>query len=359
MPKKCTNVFRRKDGRWEARYIKAISQDGKKIYGSVYGTSFQEAKEKQLYFLMNPNKKADNNPYILKDIMFEWLKSIDKSIKQSTFQKYEAILHNHIEKHFISQIEVEYIDTNLISSFTNSLIDSGKLSPKTINDILTVLGMVLKYSNANYRINTPKIKYIREERKEMRVLTIDEQIILEQYLRSNINNYKLGIIIALYTGIRIGELCALEWADIKNGNISINKSVQRIKHNGKTAVIISSPKTKKSNRIIPIPDFLKSLLEINRSQGTVLKNRNGNLVEPRLMQLTFEKYIEECGLPKTNFHALRHTFATRCVEAGFDIKSLSEILGHSNVNTTLNLYVHSSLKQKEKNMALLKPAINL
>ena len=134
--------------------------------------------------------------------------------------------------------------------------------------------------------------------------------------------------------------------------------MQRIKENNRTIIEINEPKTKNSIRTIPIPLFLRPLVEEYRSAGTVLKNRNGRAVEPRLMQVTFEKYISDCGLSKTNFHALRHTFATRCVEAGFDIKTLSEILGHSDVKTTLNKYVHSSIKQKQKNMELLKPAVD-
>ncbi len=193
----------------------------------------------------------------------------------------------------------------------------------------------------------------------MRVLSIDEQRILEKYLYSDINNYKMGILLALYTGMRVGELCALQWDDIKESTIIINKTVQRLKQNGKTVLEITEPKTRTSNRKIPVPDFLTPTLNQYRSSGAVLKNRKGKPVEPRLMQLTFEKYVNDCGLPKTNFHALRHTFATRCVEAGFDIKSLSEILGHTDVKTTLNKYVHSSLAQKQKNMDLLKPAISL
>ena len=119
------------------------------------------------------------------------------------------------------------------------------------------------------------------------------------------------------------------------------------------------PKTNKSIRLIPLPSFLVPLVEQLRETGAVLKNRNGKIVEPRLMQMTFEKYISKCGLPKTNFHALRHTFATRCIESGFDVKSLSEILGHSDVKTTLNRYVHSSMNQKQKNMELLQPIIKL
>lgn len=151
----------------------------------------------------------------------------------------------------------------------------------------------------------------------------------------------------------------MRWEDVGEDVIVINKTLHRIKQGRKTVLEITEPKTRKSNRTIPIPKFLLPTLNQYRSYGTVLKNRNGKPVEPRLMQLTFEKYVKECGLPKTNFHALRHTFATRCVEAGFDIKSLSEILGHTDVKTTLNKYVHSSFEQKQKNMELLKPVASL
>ena len=169
----------------------------------------------------------------------------------------------------------------------------------------------------------------------------------------------MGIRLALYTGMRVGELCALQWDDITDSTIIINKTVQRLKQNGKTGLVITEPKTPSSNRIIPIPDFLIPILDRYRSTGSVLKNRYSRQVEPRLIQRTFEQYVINCGLPKTNFHALRHTFATRCVEAGFDIKSLSEILGHTDVKTTLNKYVHSSFEQKQKNMKLLKPTVTL
>ena len=170
------------------------------------------------------------------------------------------------------------------------------------------------------------------------------------------NIYKFAILLALYTGIRIGELCALDWSDVTDV-IRISKTLYRIKRGNKTVLEIATPKTPSSNRIIPIPDCMKNYIERFRSYGSVLKNRNGNRVEPRLLQLTFEKIISKCDLPKTNFHALRHTFATRCVEAGFDIKSLSEILGHKDVKTTLNKYVHSSFEQKQKNMDLLKSLV--
>ena len=360
MPKKGTNIFKRKDGRWEARYVKTVSAEGKKKYGSVYGRSFEEAKNKQEQCLRNLNSsKYCKNNNSFGGVMCEWLISIKNSVKKSTYQKYESIFHNHIEKHSISKIQVRYITSKTINEFSDNLLNAGNLSAKTINDILIVIGLALTYTEEIYNIPKPKIKYVKEHKKEMRVLSVSEQKILEQYLLTDMNSCKLGVFIALYTGIRVGELCALRWEDIDGKHMVINKTVQRLKGESKTVLEITEPKTRNSNRVIPLPQFLQQILETYRSTGTVMKNRNGKLVEPRLMQLTFEKYISDCGLPKTNFHALRHTFATRCVEAGFDIKSLSEILGHTDVKTTLNKYVHSSLEQKQKNMELLNSVVNL
>ena len=360
MPKKGTNIFKRKDGRWEARYVKSVTTEGTKKYGSVYGKTFTEAKEKQELCMRNGHlsQSAVHNS-TLANLMYEWLELTKNSIKKSTIQKYEGVIRNHIEKSCLGKVNIHYVNSNTLAKFSDLLIKEGRLSAKTINDILIVVGLALSYAEDKYGISKPKIQYVRENKREMRVLSIDEQRILENYLYSDINNYKMGILLALYTGMRVGELCALQWDDIEESTIIINKTVQRLKLNGKTVLEITEPKTRSSNRRIPVPVFLTPTLNKYRTYGSVLKNRNGKPVEPRLMQLTFEKYVNECGLPKTNFHALRHTFATRCVEAGFDIKSLSEILGHTDVKTTLNKYVHSSLEQKQKNMDLLKPTIKL
>lgn len=349
MPKKGTNIYKRKDGRWEARYVKAISADGLKKYGSVYGKTFSEAKEKQEFCIRTGHLyRTNKNSHTLSNVIYEWLEFKKNSIKKSTYQKYESIIRNHIESSNLGKTSINYINTSAMVNFSDSLLKKGKLSAKSINDILTVIGLALSYAEGKYQISKPKIIYIREVKREMRVLSLDEQSVLEEYLYSDLSNYKMGILLALYTGMRVGELCALQWEDVGEDVIVINKTFQRIKQGRKTVFEITEPKTQKSNRAIPIPKFLLPMLSQYRSCGPVLKNRNGKPVEPRLMQLTFEKYVNECGLPKTNFHALRHTFATRCVEAGFDIKSLSDILGHTDVKTTLNKYVHSSLEQKQK-----------
>lgn len=238
-------------------------------------------------------------------------------------------------------------------------MNGGGLSVKTVNDILIVLGLVFECFSEEHSIALPRITFLREERRESRVLSPEEEQILSTYLIREIDNCKFSILLALYTGMRIGELCALQWSDITEEAIHVNKTLQRLRsEKGHTAVMISDPKSHSSNRKIPLPTFLKPYIDQFRQQeGYVLSNRTGSYYEPRLLQNKFRKIIKECGLEQVNFHALRHTFATRCIESGFDVKSLSEILGHSDVKTTLNRYVHSSFAFKQQNMQKLSPAM--
>ena len=360
MPKRGNNIYKRKDGRWEARYVKGISADGKKLYGSVYGKTYTEAKDKQVLFILNRLSTHKLTDISLSGLTHEWLNHIKNTVKKSTYQKYCSIVKNHIDTHIIGTLPVRVLSANSYSDYSKSKLDAGILSPKTVNDILIVIGMALSYAEEVYGIKKPKIQRVKEPKKEMRVLSIQEQKQLERYLYNDMNLYKFGVLLALYTGIRIGELCALQWDDVRSDCITISKTMHRIKNEQHTIIEISEPKTPSSVRKIPIPQFLQSIIDKYRQpKGYILINRNGKYVEPRLLQLTFKSMIEDCGLSKTNFHALRHTFATRCIEANFDVKSLSEILGHSDVKTTLNKYVHSSFELKQENMKRLKPIANL
>ena len=360
MPRRGNNIYKRKDGRWEARYVKGISADGKKLYGSVYGRTYTEAKEKQALFLQDCLSTKSQNTISLSVLMHEWLNHIENTVKKSTYQKYCSIVKNHIDTNIIGSLPVRYLSPNSYSNYTKSKLDSGALSPKTVNDIVIVIGLSLSYAEEVYGIKKVRLQRVKEPKKEMRVLSIQEQKQLERYLYHDMNLYKFGVLLALYTGMRIGELCALQWDDIRPDCIVISKTMHRIQDSNHTIIEITEPKTPSSVRAIPIPQFLQSIIDKYRQQnGYVLVNRNGKYVEPRLMQLNFKRMVEDCGLPKTNFHALRHTFATRCIEAGFDVKSLSEILGHADVKTTLNKYVHSSFELKQENMKRLKPIVNL
>ena len=361
MPRRGENIYKRKDGRWEARYVKEITVDGKKKYGSVYAKSYCEVKAKQQSRILRPFKSsADSINIIVSKLMGEWLESINKQVKPSTLQKYIGISKNHIVP-LIGTVPVRLISNSILRSFTDNLsMKNKKLSNKTINDILTVLGLALKYAENEYEILTPTIHYLKTEQKEMRVLSYKEQQTLTNYLYSNMDTHSFGILLALHTGIRVGELCALTWEDITEKYIKINKTMMRIKKSsGKTEIKTGPPKSKKSNRFIPTPESLIPLIKhFQRGDNQyVLSNGYLSFTEPRLMQYKFEKIIEKCNLPKTNFHALRHTFATRCVEAGVDAKTLSELLGHSDVKTTLNRYVHSSFDLKQKCMLQLEKSL--
>lgn len=272
-------------------------------------------------------------------------------VKACTYQKYECVCRNHIISD-LGTIAVRYISRFTIMSFTERLLEKN-LSTKTVNDILIVLGLALKYAQESYSITVPKINYVKEHQREMRVFSVQEQQIITEYLLKQIDIHKFGVLLALYTGMRIGELCALRWDDITDEHIVINKTMMRIKNEqGKTEVKIGSPKSDSSNRIIPTPKCLLPMINQFRSDGYVLSSDNLKYTEPRLMQIKFGQMVVACNVKKTNFHTLRHTF-----EAGVEVKTLSELLGHSDVKTTLNRYVHSSFGLKQKSMEQLEMSL--
>lgn len=288
----------------------------------------------------------------ISQIAIEWLKVNQNSFKRSTYQTYECLIGKYIVHSILDNIHIEKVNLSQYVLFSEQLLNNG-LAPKTVNDIILILNALLKYASKYFNIEVVAAPYVKDIKKEMRVLSVTEQNLFEKYLNKDMDNFKFAALIALYTGIRIGELCALQWKDVDNGTIKIDKTLHRLKdENGKSAIFIDSPKTFHSIRTIPIPLFLNNIIESKRSdpENYVIANEFVKIVEPRLMQIKFKKMTEECNLKNVTFHTLRHTFATRCVECGFDIKSLSEILGHADVKITLNKYVHSSMELKQANM---------
>lgn len=283
------------------------------------------------------------------DLMNKWLKSVERNIKISTFEKYKCIVCKHIVP-TLGDLYIKSLSSEDIQTFINGLLDDG-LARSTINNIIVVLNMGLLFAEKEYNVSCPKAEFLKNQKKEMRVLSIDEQNKLVKYLIDKNDVYGFGMLLALFTGMRIGELCALKWEDVSEQTIKINKTMQRINKN----ILILPPKTESSVRTIPIPRYISETVEKNRKEsGYVLQRENGEFTEPRLLQLKFKKYAEECEINNVHFHVLRHTFSTKCVESGFDIKTLSEILGHSDVKITLNKYVHSSMEQKIRNMEKIR-----
>lgn len=202
---------------------------------------------------------------------------------------------------------------------------------------------------------------IKQVSTSMRILSSTEQERLCSYLNSEKNPYNIGILVCLFTGLRVGEICALHWEDISfsEQTLYVHQTLQRIQDKScsekKTRIVLTTPKSSCSIRTIPIPDpILKILNDYQTSRkGFLLTNSETHFIEPRTMQNRFKTALKKNEIESANFHALRHTFATRCVELGFDVKSLSEILGHATVNITMNRYVHPTLEMKKNNMEKL------
>lgn len=289
-----------------------------------------------------------------------WLDYKHAIVKNSTYMKYR----NSINKHIIPKLgsfDIKIFDNNIVQRFINQKLSAEKcsLSPKSVRELVNIIKNTLAYAE-NYGFQSKckcELLIVRNSFKPIRVLNKNEEKALLNTLESDINIFKLGILISLLTGVRIGELCALRWEDIdfKECLITVNRTMQRVQVEGKdnkTEIIITTPKTNASIRQIPIPKMLVDYIIGFKSSNDqyILTNKNGNYIEPRVMQYKFKKYIQIAGISDANFHALRHTFATRCIEAGVDVKVLSEVLGHSNVNITLDRYVHNSIDYKKDNI---------
>lgn len=228
IPRRGENIYKRKDGRWEARYVKEITADGKKKHGSVYASSYKEVKAKQQLCVLQPTENHNPIRITVTELIAEWLSSMKNQVKPCTYQKYECVCRNHIISD-LGTIAVRYVSRFTIMSFTERLLEKN-LSTKTVNDILIVLGLALKYAQESYSITVPKINYVKEHQREMRVFSLQEQQIITEYLLKQIDIHKSGVLLALYTGMRIGELCALRWDDITDEHIVINKTMMRIKN---------------------------------------------------------------------------------------------------------------------------------
>lgn len=372
------NVFRRKDGRYEARYIKGRRADGKPVYGFCYGRTYEEAKGKadRAREEIASAKRPDHSQG--PDVAFfcdSWLSVNSARLKPSSAAKYRMDMENHIKPYFEGKLPCE-IRPEEIEGFTRMLLTGKGLSPKTVRGILTLLRAVLSYMRKQSGENLPELEiaYPKESRKNARVLDKKEEAMLAMLLAQEMDSYKFGVYLALRTGMRIGEVCALRWRDIsfESAAISVCQTVLRLpqkqtdsetfrKDGFRTALVVGPPKSESSLRVIPLMPDIAALCERFRPEDpeAFLLTGTARCMDPRKLQRRLKRYLEECGIPEAHFHTLRHTFATRCVEAGFDVKTLSDILGHSNIGITMNLYVHPDLDLKRENMSRLKPMISL
>jgi len=376
MPRRGENIYKRKDGRWEARYIKGYV-NSKTKYGYVYAKTYKEVKEKLSSVFVPAAEAVDGMKDItimkqqynisFKEVALAWLETIKPQLKKSSIVKYTNILVTYIFPHFGEDV-IQTITRENIIDFSNTLLFSGGqkgegLSPKTVNSVISVLKSIFEYAKQHENIEVASIRNlsVRQPQKPMRIFSLDEQQKLAGFLSENLTLVNLGILLCMYTGIRLGEVCALKWEDIHFNEqyLHISKTMQRIQNKEsneqKTSIMISEPKSECSIRNIPLPDRLFQMIVSVKCPGNTyfLTGLTTAFIEPRTLQNRFKSIIKTCDIKDANFHSLRHTFATRCIEVGFDVKSLSEILGHASVNITMNRYVHPSMELKQRNMNML------
>lgn len=368
MARRGENIYKRKDGRWEGRFIKKYTPEGKAKYGYVYAKTYRDVRERLASVRTVQSATTPLcNQALLGGYCEEWLTISRNRVKESTYVKYHNIVYRHLIPGLGRQL-LRDLSTAKVEVFSNNLLRDG-LSPKTVRDILVVLKSVLKYCRKQPNSGCPEIEiiYPRDVKNEMRVLSLEEQRQFIRYLTVKPDCVQFGVLLALLTGLRIGEICALKWGDISLSErlIRVSSTMQRLQNLGeapaqKTKVIVGEAKSLSARRTIPMNDATWALclrMQNLNSNAFVLTGEPNRFLEPRTLQYRLEKYTRDCNLKDVHFHTLRHTFATRCVEVGFEIKSLSEILGHASTKVTLDRYVHSSMELKRANMAKLDAVV--
>jgi integrase len=363
MPRKGENIRKRKDGYWEGRYPKSVDAQGKTKYGSVYGKTYAQAKAKLLAAKTQPSAARWHGSKQFSEVLLEWHEAQALRNKPSTQIKFENLIAGHIVP-ALGGMPAAQITSARLAQFMRQQASHGRLdgrgglSASTLQALALILKSALEYAAREKYIqplaltlHCPEVK-----REPAKALSMVEQSTLEEYLRGDVNEGKLGVLLCLNMGLRIGEICALRWSDIdlRGGVLHVRRTVQRFQDSSgesKTTLHIGPPKSECSLRSIPIPPWILELLWARRSgPEAYLLTGQDVLLEPRAYQYRFKRYIAAAGVPDVNFHILRHTFATRFIESGGDPKTLSELLGHASVEITLNKYVHPSMDTKRQQM---------
>lgn len=364
MPRRGENIYKRKDGRWEGRVLNPAGK-----YQYVYATTYKEVKEKKESLQKALSKRRPLNPDEVHNGAKEftaWLHGdLMNRVKPSTYESYYRCITRYVIP-FYQEKGHEQISVQTTMDFSSRINNDQDISVSYRRKILTIYKTALRELLKDTSECGPILNGISMPRsisKEVQVFSVKEQRMIENVIIDSLDRRSIGIFFCFYTGIRLGEVCGLKWEDIDfdAGSMVVTRTVSRVKNfegtGGKTILSIGMPKSIHSIRKIPLPDFLldmalKYKIDAPNENCFVLSNEEHPL-DPRTYQKLFQTILNRSGVKSRKFHAIRHTFATRSLELGVDIKTLSEILGHSNVSITLNIYAHSMFEQKKKAMEKL------
>ena len=293
---------------------------------------------------------------VINEMAALWKADKKQYVKESTYSAYALLIANHIDPFFGGK--AEFAETDVQDFVLRSLKDG--LSEKTVKDIVVVIKMIQKFAvkKGYMQLRPFDVVYPKNnQKKELAVMSKDHQKKLFDYSKENFSFKNLGLVICLSTGLRIGEVCGIHWSDIdlEEGTIHVQRTVQRLyrvdEETRYTKIVVAEPKTRESNRVIPLSNELirivKPLLKVVNPEFYILSNERSPL-EPRLYRNYYKRVLKDLGIPYLKFHGLRHSFATRCIESKNSVKTVSVILGHSNITTTMNLYVHPDNKEKKR-----------
>ena len=350
MSRRGENIYKRGDGRWEGRYIRGRTPEGRAQYGYVYAATYSACREKRRQRLQElPREITPSNNMTLPEAveLFFTEREQKRKLKESTVSRYRYMVRRYIQPQ-LGAAPLYTLTEERVAAFYQRLQGQG-LSPKSARDAGVLLRAILRTATkrgcfcTGINAELPVCK-----KRQVEIFTEPEIVRLAEPDLTG-----LGILLALNSGLRLGELCALRWSDIDlhAGFLRVEREVQRLYEKGCTKLIVQPPKSESSLRRIPLPADILSLLAAHKPKtaGSVcLLTGTAAPLEPRTMQNRYRALLKRAGVPYRNFHALRHTYATRCIEQNVDVKSVSEMLGHSDVRITLQTYVHVSLRHKQQ-----------
>ena len=349
------NIYKRKDGRYEGRYVIGKKPDGKTRFGYVFGHQYIDVRarltrKKAEIASLRMEAATVSDSMLFSGWMEKWMEEVSHSVKPSTFQTYERTVAKRLFPVF-GPYRLAEINAGQVTEFVASLERQG-LAENTIRSAFRLLNAAMRAAQEEGLIRKNPCRKTRIQRRE-----IPEQPVLmvsqQERLREEAGEENLPALVGLYTGMRLGEICALKWEDIDwdQGTVTVRRTAQRLKQSGdgKTAVMVGLPKTRRSQRVLPIPRFLLDLFAARRgniSGNPYIFGKQDRPAEPRTVQRHFRGLAQRLGFSGVHFHTLRHTFATRLIELGVDARTVSDLMGHSSVTTTLNIYAHSLMQNR-------------